>query len=196
MALKFLRIQKVSFFIFLWGVMSFSLSVHAATPAWQIVPDKSSLTFTATQNGSPVTGEFKTFSGEIQFDPTQLVSSHVAIQVNMGSVVTSYGQVADTLKTPDWFNIKLFPQAVFKASSFKKISDNTYQADGTLTIRDKTIPIVLTFTWMNVSKQSATVKGTTTLKRTQFGIGQGDWSSTDQVKDDVQVQFNALLKTQ
>src|SRR5690242_18300077 len=81
----------------------------AATPHWKIVPNESTLTFTATQNDAPVTGKFKTFSGEINFDPAQLNASNVHIIVDMNSLSTSYDDLTTTLMTPDWLNIKIFP---------------------------------------------------------------------------------------
>ena len=121
------------------------LTVRAAAPMWQMIPEKSSITFTATQNNSPVSGQFKSFTSEINVDPEQLDTSHIKIMVDLGSVTTSYGQVADTLKTPDWFDVKLFPHAIFSANALTKNGEKTYQAPGTLTIRDKTMPCVLTF---------------------------------------------------
>lgn len=160
-----------------------------APSAWRIEPEKSNITFTATQNNAPVTGQFKSFTGSIQFDPEQLNTSHIEITVDLASVTTSYPQVADTLKTSDWFDVKLFPNAIFKASTFTKTADNTYQANGTLTLRDKTLPVTLNFKLETYSKTNATAKGSTTLKRTQFGVGKGDWAKTDEIKDDVQVNF-------
>ena len=31
--------------------------------------------------------------------------------------------------------------------------------------------------------------GSTTIKRTAFSVGQGEWSDTNAVKDDVQINF-------
>jgi polyisoprenoid-binding protein YceI len=160
-----------------------------AVPTWQIVPKDSSLTFAATQNGAPVTGTFQSFTGTIQFDPADLKSSQVEIDVDLAAIKTGDSQIADTLKTPDWFNVKAFPKAVFKASSFAKTGDKTYQANGTLTLRDKTIPVILDFTLEDYSANKALAKGSTVLKRTQFGVGQGDWAKTDAIKDDVKVEF-------
>ena len=161
----------------------------AAVPAWQIVPSESTLTFTGTQNGAPVTGEFKRFTGEINFDPQQLQASNIKIIVDIGSIADAYNQLADTLKTADWFNEKGFPQAVFQAHEFTKTGNKTYQAKGTLTIRDKTLPVTLNFTQEEYTTTKARVKGSTTLKRTAFGVGQGDWADTNAVKDDVRVDF-------
>jgi polyisoprenoid-binding protein YceI len=165
------------------------MTAFSAVPTWKIVSDKSDITFSATQNGAPVTGHFKKFTGDIAFDPAQLNESHVQINVDMTSVTTSYGQVADTLKTADWFSVSVFPQAVFKADHFTKTGDHSYQADGKLTIRGKTLPVVLTFDIDAFSKSNAHATGSTSLKRTAFDVGQGDWAKTDEIKDDVTVKF-------
>jgi len=167
----------------------FPVACIAAVPSWKIVPNESSLSFTATQNGAPVTGKFTNFSGEINFDPNQLSESNVKIIVNIGSISDSYNQLSDTLKTPDWFNVKVFPQAIFQASNFTKTGDKTFQAKGKLTIRDKTLPVTLTFTQEEYSQAKAVMKGNTIIKRSAFGVGQGEWSDTKTVKDDVQVDF-------
>ena len=161
----------------------------AAVPSWTIVPSESSISFTATQNGAPVTGKFTKFTGEINFDPNQLSESNVKIVVDVGSISDPYNQLSDTLKMPEWFNIKLFPQAIFQSSGFVKTGDKTFQAKGNLTIRDKTRPITLTFTQEEYTPTKARAKGTTTIKRTAFGVGQGEWADTKTVKDDVQVDF-------
>lgn len=166
-----------------------SYKVFAAPIAWQIVPDKSEITFTGTQNGSPVLGKFKKFGGEIKFDPADLKSSSVTIIVDMNSVSTSYSDIANTLRTPDWFDTISFPQAQYKADNFTHIGNNNYLANGTLTIRDKSSPIVLKFTIDQYTKTSAHAKGSTTLKRTALGVGKGEWANTDNVKDEVQINF-------
>lgn len=157
--------------------------------AWKIVPAESHLSFVATQNGAPVKGEFNKFSGEIHFDLNMLKESSVRIVVDMGSLSTSYDDLTMTLKAPDWFDMKLFPEAIFTASDFVKTGNDQYDAKGTLTIRDKSQPVTLHFTATQPSANNAMVKGSTMLKRTAFGVGQGEWSSLNEVKDDVQVNF-------
>lgn len=169
---------------------------HAAVPKWQIIPDKSSITFTATQNNAPVTGEFKSFTGEINFDSEQLSISNVTIVVDIASVKTSYADIAKTLLTQDWFDVKSFPKATFKATSLSKIGDNNYQANGTLTIRDKSTPVTLKFQLQPVSKITTIATGETTLQRSTFGIGRGEWASTDNIKDEVKINFTLAATKQ
>lgn len=175
--------------------MLLPILVQAAVPSWQIIPSESSITFTATQNNAPVSGSFTSFTGDIKFDPTQLAESHVRIVVDMNSVHSSYNEMSDTLKMADWFNIKLFPQAVFTADKFTKTGDNTYQANGMLKLRDKTLPTVLNFSVVDYSATAFHATGNTMIKRTAFGVGQGDWAKTDAVKDEVKVNFMLSAKS-
>lgn len=172
-------------FCFLWWPM---VSI-AAAPVWQIIPNESQLSFTATQNGAPVTGEFKKFAAEIQFDPNQLNANSVKITVDTSSIADPYNQLSDTLKGADWFNVKNFPQAVFTSNQFTKTGDKTYQSQGSLTIRDKTLPVTLIFTQEEYTGNKARIKGSTTIKRTAYGVGQGEWADTNAVKDDVRIDF-------
>lgn len=178
----------IAVFLLLFSVVSF-----ADVPDWKIILKDSELTFTATQNNAPTSGKFTQFSGDIHFDPLQLKSSNVRIVVNMGSVTTDYADIAQTLKTADWFDISAFPQAVFTASDFIKTGDKTYQAHGDLTIRDKTLPVVMNFTMEEFSQTKALAKGSVIVKRLPFGVGQGDWQKTDNVKDEVNVQFTVSV---
>jgi polyisoprenoid-binding protein YceI len=182
-------IQKIIFFL-LW----IPSLVFAVPLSWQIVPKESTLTFTATQNNAPVSGQFKTFSGDIRFDPSELGASHVRIVVDMNSLGTAYPELTSTLTSPDWFHVKLFPEAIFETQKITKKSDNTFEASGVLTIRDKTLPITLTFTLETYSALDAQVKGHAVLKRSAFGVGQGEWSSTKEIKDEVAVDFNVVAK--
>lgn len=163
-------------------------SLGFAAP-WKIIPEKSSITFTATQNNAPIQGSFKKFEGEINFDPEKLESSQVNIRVDVSSVDTNYKTVAETLLAPEWFNAKKFPKATFKTTSFKKMQDKEFQAQGILSIRDKKVPIIVDFTLKEYTNNSAVFVGRILLRRLMFGVGQGEWAKTEQVKDQVAVDF-------
>ncbi len=167
----------------------FPFAAFSAATAWKIVPEKSIINFTATQNNSPVAGKFNSFSGDISFSPSDLATSKINITIYTGSVSASSDDVSSTLKSDDWFAIKPFPKAIFSADKFTKIDEKNYKAEGKLTLRDKTIPTTLNFTLEQFSEHAAKVKGYTTLKRNDFGVGQGEWSKTDSIKDEVKVEF-------
>jgi polyisoprenoid-binding protein YceI len=53
------------------------------------------------------------------------------------------------------------------------------------------VPIEFTF---EKQPSGAWLKGGTTLKRLDFGVGQGEWKDTETVGNDVKVRFALLLK--
>lgn len=69
------------------------------------------------------------------------------------------------------------------------MDDKTYEAEGILTIRDKSAPVTLKFVVDQISNDQALVEGSTTIKRSTFGVGQGEWASTDEIQDEVIVRF-------
>lgn len=181
--------KMIKYFFFLF----FLNNIHADTlPEWTLAPNDSSISFTATQNNAPVTGTFKEFTATIAADPAHYQDSKVDVIVNINSLTASYSEITSILLGPDWFNGKEFPKAEFKSTKFTKKDDKNYEATGTLTIKNKSVPVTLTFTVVESPKDHLVVEGHTTVKRLDFGIGQGDWSSTSEIKDEVTVNFKAV----
>ncbi len=156
---------------------------------WKIIPEKSKIEFKATQNNSAVFGSFKKFSGKINFDPAQLKTSKVEIEVDTNSVEASLSDAAPTLKTPEWLSAKAFPKATFTADKFTKISDKKFSADGKLTIKDKSVPAKLEFSLDEYSAVKAVATGSVMIKRSDFMIGAKDPANAHGVKDEVAVVF-------
>jgi polyisoprenoid-binding protein YceI len=180
----YIRILIYSLALFFVPILS-----KAAT-AWQVVPNESSITFIGTKNNMPIIGNFKTFIGVINFDPTQLNTSNVRVMIDINSISTVNKEIAETLKGSDWFDAKSYPQAIFNANKFIQVANNTYSVNGDLTIRDKTLPVTLTLVLDEYSPTKFHGQGSLKIKRTQFDIGRGEWAKTDVVKDDIQVNFN------
>lgn len=176
-------------YAFLLGIMlpvsAFASSADTA-PLLTVIPEKSKVTFTATQNHAPVIGEFTTFTARIYFAEDKLPVSSVKADIDLGSVKTDYTEIATNLLTSDWFAVARFPKAVFESKQFKHLGGNRYDAVGTLTLRDKTLPVTLPFTITHANGITQMV-GETTLKRTAFGVGQGEWASTSTIADEVKV---------
>lgn len=184
-------LQKYTYILVL--LLMFSVCT-AASPIWLIVPSESTLTVIGTQNDAPLKAVFEKFTGDIHFDTKALNKSSVKIVIDIASIHTAFPPIAETLKREDWFDVKQFPQATFTAQRFVKTKNNTYQAVGTLTIRDKTHPASFLFTTELLSNAKLRVTGHTTLHRTAFGVGQGEWASTKEVKDNVEVNFTLTLQ--
>lgn len=174
------------------SIIMLPILAGAKVPQWQIVSAESKLDFIATQNNAPVKGHFTNVSGDIDFSPEDLKQSKVDIVVDMNSVNASYQELVGILKMSDWLNIAKFPKASFTANELTKVKENVYQAKGDLQIRDKKLPLTVDFTLKDYSKDKFQVQGEAKIKRTAFGVGQGDWASTDEIKDDVTIHFDLI----
>jgi polyisoprenoid-binding protein YceI len=67
-----------------------------------------------------------------------------------------------------------------------------YTATGALTLRGVTKDVPLDFTFA-AAGTGAKLVGMAKLKRLDFGAGQGDWKSTEWIKDEVKVSFTLAL---
>ncbi|PKU24189.1 YceI family protein [Telmatospirillum siberiense] len=153
-------------------------SAMAAT--WTVDTAKSSLGFAGSQSGTPFEGHFGKWQAQIDFDPANPASGHAVVTIDMGSAVTGDPQKDQSLPQSDWFNVKSFPQATFEATSFRARGGNAYEAVGSLSIRGIKKDVVLPFTF-ETEGSSGHAKGRLELLRTDYGVGQGEWSSGQMV---------------
>ncbi len=151
--------------------------------------------FTAVQNGAPVKGNFADFSGDVKFSPQDLANSKAGITINLSGIETDYEEVAENLKGAEWFDVAKFATAKFVSSSFKKTGDKSFVADGFLTIRGISNPVALQFTLDEFSEKAAKATGSAVIRRSDFGVGQGEWKATDAVKDEVVINFTLNAKS-
>jgi polyisoprenoid-binding protein YceI len=163
-------------------------AVAAPVPSWTIDKTKSQVAFVASMSGQAINGSFRRFDARIAFDPANLAGSSVSAVIDTASAGTGDASRDQSLPTPDWFNIKAFPRATFASKSFKSLGGNRYQAAGTLTIRGVARPVVLPFQLV-ISGNTAQMRGTLTIDRRWFGVGQGQFAGPDTVAAAVKVNL-------
>ncbi len=156
---------------------------------WAIMPSESKLEFQASLYKAKFTGTFKDFTGTIIFDPDNLDASRVDIRINMKDVQTGDADRDQNIVGPEWFDSDKYPESRYEATQFEKGEGNNYVAIGTLTIRDVTMPLILSFT-LDIVENKAHVTGATDLNRVNYGIGTGQWEGEDAVGHDVEVQID------
>ena len=152
---------------------------------------KSQITFVSKQMNVPVQGRFKKFTAQIDFDPKKLASAKAQIEVDLASIDTGSPDADAEVGKKAWFNSSVFPSARFTSSSVGQAGPEKYQAHGKLSIKGIAQDVVAPFT-VKRSGTTLTYDGSFTLKRLQFKIGEGAWSDTETVADDVQVIFHIV----
>lgn len=174
----------------------FSFPAFADAPAYKLINEKSSLKFVAINNNAPVEGEFKKFSADIKFDPNKLEESKIVVEVDTGSVFADYDEVVKNLLTKDWLDSADFPKAVFTSKTISRMPNSeNYYVDGTLELRGKTLPATMNFQLqLTDNNKNAIATGYVTVKRSDYGIGQGEWAKDDVVKNEVRVEFRVVAE--
>ncbi len=174
----------------------YSFQAFAATeaPLLSPLPEQSHIAFTATQNDAPVTGEFSRFTLTIRFDEHNLEGSLVTADIDLASVQTGYAEIADNLRGDDWFNVTQFPKARFESTHFTHKGDNHYEVVGTLSLHGHQLPVTLPFTLTKTPAGVLHVEGETTIKRSDFAIGQGEWATSSVIGDEVKITIIAAAR--
>ncbi|MBU3694913.1 MAG: YceI family protein [Rhodocyclaceae bacterium] len=168
-----------------------SAGTSVAAELGPVQVDKSKLTFVSKQMGVPVDGEFRRFSAVMAFDPAKPEAGRAQIEIDMASVDAGAAETNEEVTGKNWFNVKQFPKATFVSSSVKPLGGNRLEVAGKLTIRDKTRDVVAPFT-MTQQGAFTQFEGALTIRRADFGIGQGVWADFDTVANEVQIRFRLL----
>jgi polyisoprenoid-binding protein YceI len=158
-------------------------------------PAKSTLEFAFVQAGAQNKGQFKRFTVTLDFSADNLAASHLDVTIDMNSLDTGDQERDQTLRDTDLFAVKKFAQARFSAAQIVKTASG-YEAVGKLTIRDVTRDARVPFSFRAAQEGGAAsgyMSGKTSVKRLDYGVGQGDWKATDQVSNDVGVSFALRL---
>jgi polyisoprenoid-binding protein YceI len=178
-----------------WLAASARAADAPAVTHYVLDPAKSSLEFTFVQAGAQNKGHFARFQVSFDFAAENLAAGRLDVTVDVKSLDTGDQERDDTLRGDDLLAVAKFPQAHFAASQIVKTAAG-YEAVGKLTIRGVTREARVPFTFRTATENGAAVgymSGKTTVRRLDFGVGQGDWKATDQVGNDVVVSYALRL---
>jgi polyisoprenoid-binding protein YceI len=172
-------------------IVSTVLTLGAAAVAaanQSLIANQSEVGYVSTQMGVPVEGNFGRFEAQIDLDPDRLQTSSVSFAVDTSSVIFPSSDVQKELAKPDWFDTAHYPRAEFRSTRIRRLGEGRYELAGTLTIKGHSREVVFP---VSLSRSGATTfaTGVLTIKRLDYGVGQGEWGDTSLVADEVQIKF-------
>ena len=164
----------------------------AAQPRPAQLQPGSEIAFTTKQMGVPVEGKFGKFTAQITLDPKKPETGTVAFSIDTGSARFGSAELDAEVPKPTWLNVPKFPQASFQSSSIKAAGPGRFEVAGKLSIKgaqhDVVVPVQLT-----QAGATSTATGTFAIKRLSFKVGEGEWTDTSMLADDVQIRFKLVL---
>ncbi len=182
----------------LLGAFVFILTASSPTQVaqgqgWNVDTAHSEIGFKVRHFFTPVSGDFKDYTAELNFNPEDLGNSSFDVTIQVASIDTDNQKRNGHLQSPDFFNAETYPTITFKSDSIKKTGENQFVASGKLTIKDVEKDFDLPFTLLGTAKMNdktiASFTAETTLNRNEFGVGNGKWVETTVVGDEVTIEL-------
>jgi len=158
----------------------------------KVVPAQSQITFAIKEMGVPVEGRFGKWTADIAFDPKHPETGKVAFTIATASASFGVPETDAEVPKAEWFNVAKFPNATFASTAIKASGGGKFDVAGKLTVKgvtkDVVVPIALT-----QAGPATTATGAFTIRRNDFHIGEGEWSDTSQLANEVAVKFKIAL---
>lgn len=134
---------------------------------------------------------FGNADGAVVYDAADVSKSSVQVTLPLSSLNSFTGKFDEHLRSGDFFDAAKFPTATFKSTKVEAAGTNKLTVTGDLTIKGVTKPVVLDVTVNGAGEHpmskapSVGFDATTTLKRSDFGVG----AYAPAVSDDVKVRI-------
>ena len=157
-----------------------------------VVPAQSQITFAAKEMGVPIEGHFGKWTASIAFDPKTPEAGKVGFTIQTASASFGSPETDAEVPKPEWFNVAKFPNATFASTAIKAKGGGKFDVAGKLTVKGTTKDIVVPIALAQAGP-TTTATGAFSIKRNDYKIGEGEWTDTSQVADDVQVKFKIAL---
>jgi polyisoprenoid-binding protein YceI len=159
-------------------------------------PGQGTLKFSFTQAGATGSGVFRKF--DVRFRPPDAAGAggELIVAIDVASLDTDDSERDEILRGPDLFATERFPAARFEAQRIEADGDGRYRAVGTLTIREvsKALELPLELRPATDAAGSAgQLVGEVSIDRLDYGVGQGEWTSTEWVANKVTISWSVNL---
>ena len=154
---------------------------------------KSQISFGFKQENVPGEGKFRKFSAQVSFDAAKPEATKANVEVDVTSVDLGDPNWNNDIQSPSWFDAAKFPKSTFViASGTKAVAGGKFEAPAKFTLKGVTRDVMASFT-AKADAGGTLLEGTVPLKRNDFKIGEGEWTDTSQLADEVLVKFKIAL---
>jgi polyisoprenoid-binding protein YceI len=162
---------------------------------YTIEPDYTQAVFRWNHLGfSNPAAQFSQGQGTLEFDPAAPTRASVQVTIPLSSLNTGVPALDEHLRSEDFFEVAKFPTASFRSTRIEPgMGKDRLKVTGELNLHGVTRPVTLDVVVLKVGSnprtQLATVgfEATTTLKRSDFGLG----AFVPQVSDEIRLQISS-----
>lgn len=142
---------------------------------YEVQQNNSTISFRVDSPAGEVWASFQDFKGRFTMFNNGVHNDPAMVNINTESLATDSSFIGMLLKGEGFFDVENFPSMSFVGSSFEWFNDAQAVLKGDLTIQNVTRPVAFYVELINANADNKysdriTVKATTTIKRSAFGI--------------------------
>jgi polyisoprenoid-binding protein YceI len=146
---------------------------RAQAPVFTISPAPESSVKFFVKASVALEGTFEKWDSTLTFTSTDVTTGVLDIKIQADSVNTGSGMKDGKLKSKDFFDVKQDPVISFHSTKIAQTGANTFDVQGTFTIRGVSKPETLTLTVSGVGTGTGEIKGTMAFDRKDYGMNSG-----------------------
>ena len=166
-------IRKAAAFLL---VLTLAVAAQSQASQWEFDTAHTGIEFKVKHLAiTNVRGSFETFSGMVNYDEKDITQSSIQVTIDAASINTLNDQRDNHLRSPDFFDVKQYPQLTFVSKQIEKTGAGL-KITGDLTIHGVTKEVIL-----NVEGPTPPIKSpmgdirmgataTAGINRTDFGL--------------------------
>jgi polyisoprenoid-binding protein YceI len=145
---------------------------RAQAPVFAITPEDSSIKF-HVKASVDLTGTFEKWTATLTFTSPDVTTGVLDVKIQAASVNTGSGMKDGKLKSKDFFDVEHDPLITFHSTKVVQTGPETFDVQGTFTIRGVSKPETLTLTVSGKGTGSGAITGTMAFDRKDYGMNSG-----------------------
>lgn len=171
-----------------------------STAKWSLDPAHSDLQFKIKHLMiTNVNGTFSQLAGNVNTEGDDFSNARVTFTIGAASISTNNEQRDGHLKSPDFFDVAVYPEITFEGTKFTKKTGEDYTLEGTLTMHGITKSVNLNVEYGGMQQDSygqtkAGFEVNGKLNRKDFGLNWGAVTETGGVMLGDEVKFTANIQ--
>lgn len=169
---------------------------EAPAGTYELEKSHASITFTVMHMGlANYTMRFDDFDAKVNLDPAKPEASKLDVTIRPASLDSNNPKMTEHANNSDFFDVEKYPAITFTSTSIEKTGEKTGKITGNLTLHGVTKPVVLDAIYNGggahpmMKKHALGFSATTTIKRSEFGMGYGVPMVADDVHARIEVEF-------
>jgi polyisoprenoid-binding protein YceI len=167
-----MRLRRVCLFVLIAVPFVSQAQAPEGIPVVKIVHDQSAINFKVKASVA-IEGVFDKWDATLAYTSPKVESGVLDVKIEAASVNTGSGMKDGKLKGKDFFNVKEDPFITFHSTKVVQTGPNTFDIQGTFTIRGVSKPETLTLTLSGKGTGQGEVTGTMAFDRKDYGMNSG-----------------------